>query len=94
MGLGQRVSLLTVPVAELHGAKRPPSMLQPLRPSDTASAEWIILDLLLERSERRLSTRELADTIGSTSVVAEALEALQAGGLIERSGALVRITRA
>ncbi|MGD1057377.1 MAG: hypothetical protein ABR992_08185 [Solirubrobacteraceae bacterium] len=69
-------------------------MLQPLRPSDTASAEWIILDLLIERTGGTLSTRELVDTIGSTSAVAEALEALQDAGLIERSGALVRITRA
>jgi DNA-binding GntR family transcriptional regulator len=66
-------------------------MLQPLRPRDAASAEWIILDLLLERSGATLSTRELVDTIGSTSVVAEALEALQAAGLVERSGAFVRI---
>jgi predicted transcriptional regulator len=68
-------------------------MLQPLRPRDAASAEWIILDLLLERSEATLSTQELADTIGSMSAVAEALEALQAAGLVERSGARVRIAR-
>jgi DNA-binding IclR family transcriptional regulator len=69
-------------------------MLRPLRPSDTASADWIILDLLLERSGATLSTRELVDTIGSPSTVAEALEALQVAGLVERSGALVRIARA
>jgi len=66
-------------------------MLQPLRPRDTASAEWIILDLLLERGAEALSTRELVDVLGSASVVAEALEALQVAGLITRVGASVRL---
>jgi DNA-binding transcriptional ArsR family regulator len=68
-------------------------MLQPLRPSDAASAEWIILDLLLEHNKTTWGIGELVDTIGSMSAVAEALEALQAAGLIERSGAFVRIAR-
>jgi DNA-binding transcriptional ArsR family regulator len=68
-------------------------MLQPLRPNDAASAEWVILDLLLERSKTTWSIGELVDSIGSPSAVAEALEALQTAGLIERSGAFVRIAR-
>jgi hypothetical protein len=53
-------------------------------------AEWITRDLLIEHTGGTLNTRELVDTIDSTSAVAEALQAL---GLIERSGALVRIAR-
>lgn len=66
-------------------------MLQPLQPRDVAGAEWIILDLLLERSGTTWGIGELVDEIGSPSVVAEALEALQAAGLVECSGAFVRI---
>jgi DNA-binding HxlR family transcriptional regulator len=69
-------------------------MLQPLRPRDAASAEWIILDLLLERGKTTWGIGELVDEIGSPSALAETLEALQATGLVERSGAFVRIAPA
>jgi|HubBroStandDraft_4_1064222.scaffolds.fasta_scaffold174587_2 hypothetical protein len=69
-------------------------MPQPPRLRDAASAEWIILDLLLERGKTTWGIGELVDEIGSPSAVAEALEALQAAGLIEHSGAFIRITPA
>jgi DNA-binding transcriptional ArsR family regulator len=69
-------------------------MPQPPRLRDAASAKWIILDLLLERGKTTWGIGELVDEIGSPSAVAEALEALQAAGLIERSGAFVRIAPA
>jgi hypothetical protein len=56
------------------------------------SIEWLILDLLLEHSHRSWGVGELVDEIGSPIAVAEALEALQAVGLIERTGAFVRVT--
>lgn len=65
-------------------------MPNPIRP--TGSVEWLILDLLLEDSQRSWRVTELVDEIGSAAAVAEALEALQAAGLIERRDALVRIT--
>ncbi len=55
------------------------------------SVEWIILDLLLEHSHRSWGVGELVDAVGSPIAVAEALEALQAAGLIERRDAFVRI---
>jgi DNA-binding HxlR family transcriptional regulator len=61
------------------------------RSCTAASVEWIILDLLLEHSQTTWGIGELVDEIGSPSMVAEALEALQAAGLVERSGAFVRI---
>ena len=61
----------------------------PIRPS--GSVEWLILDLLLRDSQRSLSVGELIDEIGSAIAVAEALEALQAAGLIERRDEFVRI---
>ena len=76
LGLGQPVPLLTVTTSRICTA---------------ASVEWIILDLLLEHSQTTWGIGELVDEISSPSVVAEALEALQAVGLIERSGAFVRI---
>jgi hypothetical protein len=36
-------------------------------------------------------TRELVDVLGSTSVVAKALEALQVAGLVKCAGASVRL---
>jgi hypothetical protein len=54
------------------------------------SIEWAILDLLLERPQS-WEVGELVDAIGSPIAVAEALEALQAAGLIERTNAFVRI---
>jgi DNA-binding transcriptional ArsR family regulator len=59
-----------------------------------ASVEWIILDLLLEHGKTTWGIGELVDEIGNPSVVAEALEALQAAGLVDRSGAFVRIAPA
>lgn len=58
-----------------------------------ASVEWIILDLLLEHGKTTWGIGELVDEIGSPNAVAEAVEVLQAVGLIERSGAFVRIAR-
>jgi hypothetical protein len=55
------------------------------------SVEWLILDLLLEHSHRSWGVGELVDEIGSPIAIAEALEVLQAAGLIERTGAFVRI---
>jgi DNA-binding HxlR family transcriptional regulator len=55
-----------------------------------ADAEWVILDLLLERTHP-WRVGELIDELGSPIAVAEALEALQASGLTERKDALVRI---
>jgi hypothetical protein len=62
------------------------------RRQQAADAEWVILDLLLEHPHPWL-VRELVDEIGSAIAVAEALEGLQAAGLIERRDALVRVTR-
>jgi DNA-binding HxlR family transcriptional regulator len=53
-------------------------------------AEWVILDLLLE-SGRSWGVGEITDEIGSPVLVAEALDALQAAGLIQRTDAFVRI---
>jgi DNA-binding transcriptional ArsR family regulator len=60
-------------------------------PYRVAGVEWVIFDLLLERSSRSWGVGELVDAIGSPIAVAEALEALQAAGLIERRDAFVRI---
>jgi hypothetical protein len=49
-------------------------------------SEWKILDLLLERSGP-WGVGELVDVIGSAVAVAEALDALQATGLIHRRDA-------
>ncbi len=57
------------------------------------SVEWLTLDLLLEHSHRSWGVGELVVEIGSPIAVAEALEALQVAGLIERTDAFVRITR-
>ena len=60
-------------------------------PYRVAGVEWVIFYLLLERSSRSWGVGELVDAIGSPIAVAEALEALQAAGLIERRDAFVRI---
>jgi hypothetical protein len=57
------------------------------------SVEWLLLDLLLEHCHRSWGVGQLVNEIGSPIAVAEALEALQAAGLIERTGALVPIAR-
>lgn len=67
-------------------------MPEPFRHRDAANVEWIILDLLLEHGKPTWGIGELIDEIGNPSAVAEALEALQAAGLVERSDAFVRIT--
>lgn len=54
----------------------------PIRPS--GGVEWLILDLLLEHSHRSWGVGEPVDEIGSPIAVAEALEALQVAGLVER----------
>jgi DNA-binding HxlR family transcriptional regulator len=66
-------------------------MLQPLHPRDAASVEWLILDLLLENHHRSWGIGELVDAVSSPILVAEALDALQTAGLIERTDAFVRI---
>ena len=53
--------------------------------------EWLILDLLLERRHRRWGIGELVDAVGSPVLVAEALDALHAAGLIECTDAFVRL---
>jgi len=65
------------------------TMPNPIRPA--GSVEWVILDLLLEHSHRSWGVGELVDEIGSPVAVAEALEALQVAGLIQRTDAFVRI---
>jgi hypothetical protein len=51
---------------------------------------WLVLDLLLERSQV-WGIGELVDEIGSPIAVAEALDALQDAGLIECTNRFVRI---
>ena len=68
------------------------AMPNPIRRS--GSVEWLILDLLLEQGTRSWGVGELVDEIGSPVLVAEALDALQAAALIERTGAFVRIAQA
>ncbi len=55
-----------------------------------AGAEWAVLDLLLDHP-RPWRVEELIDAIDSPVAVAEAVEALHATGIIERTGAFVRI---
>jgi len=65
--------------------------LMPDRRPSAGNVEWAILDLLLEQGMRSWGVGELVDEIGSPVLVAEALDALQAAALIERTGAFVRI---
>jgi DNA-binding HxlR family transcriptional regulator len=60
----------------------------PIRP--TGSLEWLILDLLLG-CPQPWRIAELIDQLGSAITVAEALEALQVAGLIQRTDAFVRL---
>jgi hypothetical protein len=53
--------------------------------------EWRILDLLLAPAGRCWGVGELVDEIGNPVTVAEALDALEAAGLIDRCAALIRI---
>jgi hypothetical protein len=62
-------------------------------PRRSGSIEWVILDLLLEQHHRSWGVGELVDATGSPILVAEALDALQATGLIERTGAFVQLRR-
>jgi hypothetical protein len=59
-------------------------------PSAFGEVEWRVLDLLLDRQEL-WGVGELVDRIGSPIAVAEALDALDATSLIERSGAFIRL---
>jgi hypothetical protein len=52
-----------------------------LRTRTHAGVEWVVLDLLLERTEP-WSVKELVETIGNPVAVAEALEILQAARVI------------
>ena len=54
---------------------------------------WAILDLLLEPRTEPWLVGELVEEVGSPAAVAEALEALQAAGLIECHGEAVAITK-
>lgn len=60
------------------------------------SAEWIVLDLLLDADERRpWSVAELTREIGRPIDVADAIDALHGAGLIHRtSEGFVFVTRA
>jgi hypothetical protein len=59
----------------------------------TSPAEWAVLDLLLDRDpEHPYTTREITDEVGSVACAADALDTLEAAGLIFRSGELVRLT--
>jgi hypothetical protein len=58
------------------------------------SVEWLILDLRLEQSGRTWGIGELVDAVGSPILVAEALDALQAARLVERTDVFVRIAQA
>jgi DNA-binding MarR family transcriptional regulator len=58
-----------------------------------APAEWVVLDLLLEREPGDpYSVGEIARTIGSVAHTADALATLETAGLIRRSRELVRLT--
>jgi hypothetical protein len=46
------------------------------------TAEWTILDLLIEATEQTLTVPELVQAIGSPATTAEALDTLHAVGLI------------
>jgi hypothetical protein len=69
-----------------------PRQRTPRRPR--GGVEWALLDLLLEEGDRTWGIGELVDEVGSPIAVAEALQALQAAGLIEHTGALIRIAPA
>jgi DNA-binding GntR family transcriptional regulator len=58
-----------------------------------SGTEWRILDLLLAAGQP-LPVAQVVATIGSTAAVADALDTLHAAGLVERTGALVSVTRA
>jgi DNA-binding MarR family transcriptional regulator len=70
--------------------------IQPLRTPTlhfTSPAEWAVLDLLLEREPGDpYSVGEIARTIGSVTLTADALATLETAGLIRRSRELVRLT--
>jgi DNA-binding IclR family transcriptional regulator len=55
--------------------------------------EWRILDLLLA-ADQPLPIAEVVAAIGSTAAAADALDTLQAAGLVERRGVLVFVTQA
>lgn len=65
-----------------------------MRPGQNSDrVQWAILDLLLEPRAEPWLVGELVEEVGSPAAVAEALEALQAAGLIEHSGEAVALTR-
>lgn len=56
-------------------------------------AEWAVLDLLLDRDPKHPYTaREIAAALGSVARAADALDTLEAAGLIIRPGGVVRLT--
>lgn len=55
------------------------------------TAEWVILDLLMDASEQTLAVAELVEAIGSPVAVAEAIDSLHAAGLVTRAGQLVTV---
>jgi predicted transcriptional regulator len=58
-----------------------------------SETEWRILDLLLA-VDQPLPVAEVVAAIGSTAAVADALDTLQAAGLVDRAGVLVFVTKA
>jgi DNA-binding HxlR family transcriptional regulator len=56
--------------------------------------EGLILDLLLEPRREPWLVGELTRAIGRPVAVAEALEALQTAGLVERHGEAIALSRA
>jgi len=65
-------------------------------PHTPRSAEWIVLDLLLERDEQRpWAVEEVARAIDNPVAAADAIANLQAAGLVHRtSDGFVFVTRA
>jgi hypothetical protein len=53
--------------------------------------QWLVLDLLLEPRPDPWLVGELVEEIGSPAAVAEALDVLQAAGLIKHHGEVVHI---
>jgi hypothetical protein len=80
-----------IPTAGTTPESAPGRLIVPSSPWRPGSVDWLILDLLLEGSHRSWGVGELVDEIGSPVLVAEALDTLQAAGLIERTGSFVRI---
>jgi hypothetical protein len=63
-----------------------------VRPGRTSErVQWVVLDRLLDPRTEPWLVGELVKEVGSPAAVAEALEALQAAGLIEHHGEAVTL---